>query len=489
MFQKKFGSFPEHMFPSDEMKAQLAVQIGLTEKQISSWFCHRRLKDKRRDESYANGRQDHSSGVIQDRGSGLRQDSCGSIKQGDYRNIDPREVESRRICGQEFPAADLKYERRSHQKPYGAHMEDTSSDSSSALHDQHFSESGDPYDMQISSKLTENEAITQINPRSAKRMGYKPSGYLKIKGEIENPAITAVKRQLGRHYREEGPLLGIEFDPLPPGAFEFPNSNPVNEPIYVGDPRQTCSPDMSGVMKRPSLNIINEVHNSKMSSQDSYMEGANFNTVRGSERHDRKSHHQLKYKSSFLCSNPLPVQNSSLDIYNVSAEKTAVTDCKQSMMSSKLAVERKGSDSYSNHPGPYGGKNANEQEKAWLHDDENHIYKAPKSENLSRTSNLIRRCSESLGTERVPSAVMAKVKKLGGEWKPKKEHPVRVQIDPTNELRVDKGVNVNCPQQDFVANASHARLTMVANQTKGSSMDVPSSFSEDETAETSSSLD
>ncbi|XVF04866.1 hypothetical protein REPUB_Repub05bG0122000 [Reevesia pubescens] len=328
--------YKEHKFPSDEMKAQLAVQIGLTEKQISSWFCHRRLKDKRRDECYANGRQDHSSGVIQDRGSGLRQDSCGSIKQGEYRHIDPREVESQRFYGLEFPAADLTYERRSHQNPYDAQMEDTSSESSSSLRDQLFSENRDPYDMQISAKLAQNGAITQINPRSAKSMGYKPSGYLKVKGESENPAITVVKRQLGRNYQEDGPVLGIEFDPLPAGAFEFPSSHPLNEPIYVGDPRQLLSPDISAVIKQPNLNFV---------------------------------------------------------------------------------------------------------------------------------------------------------EKLGGQWKPKKEYPVRVKIDSTNELRVAKRVNVEFFQQDFMANASHARLPLLTNPTKGSSMDVPSSFSEDETAETSSSLD
>ncbi|XVF47231.1 hypothetical protein PTKIN_Ptkin03bG0092800 [Pterospermum kingtungense] len=423
--------YKEHKFPSDEMKAQMAVQVGLTEKQISSWFCHRRLKDKRRDESYANGRQDHSSGVIQDRGSGLRQDSCGSIKQGDYWNIDPREVESQRIYGQDFSAVDRKYERRSHQNPYDAHVEDTSSESSLSLHDQLISESRDPYDIQISAKLTENEAITRINPRSAKSMGYKPSGYLKVKGETENPAITAVKRQLGRHFREEGPLLGIEFDTLPPGAFEFPSSSPVNEPIYVRDPQKTHSPDISGVIKQPNLNVTNEVHNSKMSSQDSYMEGAKFNTVHGSERQDRKSHHQLKYKSSFLCSNPFPGQNSSIDVYS-SAVKTAVSDCKRSRMSSKLAVEMMGPDSFSNHSGSYGRKVSNEQEKSRSHDEDNHIYKAPKNKNLSITSG----CSEIVGSERGPSSGMAKVEKLGRDWKLEKEYPVRVKIDPTNELRV-----------------------------------------------------
>ncbi|KAK8515671.1 hypothetical protein V6N13_139360 [Hibiscus sabdariffa] len=468
-------AYKEQKFPSDEMKSQLAVQIGLTEKQISSWFCHRRLKDKRRDESYLNGRQEHSSGVIQDRGSGLRQDSCGSIKQGDYRTIDLREVESRRIYGQEFPSSDLKYERRSHQDPYDDHMEDTSSESSLSLHDQPLSESMAPCEMQISSKVTETRAITKINPRSAKSIGYKPSGYLKVKGQIENPAITAVKRQLGRHYREEGPLLGIRFDPLPPSAFEFASSNPVNEPICFGDSQQTHSPDISGVMKQPSHNIV-DVHDSKISSQDSRMEVAKSNTVHGSERQDRKSHHQLKHKSS-------------LDIYNSTAEKTTLSDCKRTTTCSKFAVEKTGSDSFSNHPGPYGVKTYNEQEKPWLHDDDSHTYKALKNDNLSKTSNSMHWYSESLCTERGSSARFAKVEKLGGEWKTKKEYPVKVTTDLKNELRVSKQVNAQFPQQGCAANAPHARLPLLINQTKGSSVDVPCSFSEDETAETDPSLD
>lgn len=134
------------------------------------------------------------------------------------------------------------------------------------------------------------------------------------------------------------------------------------------------------------------------------MEGAKFNPVHGSERKDRKSHHQLKYKSSFLCSNPFPGQNSSIDMYG-SAVKTAVSDCKRSRMSSKLAIEMMGSDSFTNHSVAYGGKVSGEQEKPRLHDKDNHTYKAPKNKKLSRTSG----CSETLGTERGPSSGMAKV--------------------------------------------------------------------------------
>lgn len=205
------------------MKIELAEELGLTEKQISGWFCHRRLKDKRllKGDVCANGRQDISSGVIQDRGSGLGQDSCGSTKHGDYRHLDPKEVESRGLYSHDILVADMAHERRNHYAENVTAMDDTSSESSSSLHDR------DSYGAEPSRYLTPNGALPPMNPKGAINMRYKPSGYLKVKGEIENPAITAVKQQLGRNYREDGPLLGVEFDPLPPGAFECQIPDPV----------------------------------------------------------------------------------------------------------------------------------------------------------------------------------------------------------------------------------------------------------------------
>ncbi|QHO53317.1 uncharacterized protein DS421_2g46870 [Arachis hypogaea] len=45
----------EHKYPMEEMKQDLAEELGLTKKQISGWFCHKRLKDKRllKDEAFA----------------------------------------------------------------------------------------------------------------------------------------------------------------------------------------------------------------------------------------------------------------------------------------------------------------------------------------------------------------------------------------------------------------------------------------------------
>lgn len=217
---------PEHKYPSESMKLQLAESIGLTEKQVSGWFCHRRLKDKKlmNGENHASVRQDRSSGVIQDRGSGHRQDSCGSTKQGDDKNLDTREVESGRLTSKEFSAADLIYEHDSHYAGNYNRTNDGSSGSSSSLRNIPPNyQNGDPSDA-----VTSRYLIPKF-PTDLKGVKTRPgpSGYLKVKGRLENPAIAAVKRQLGKHYLEDGPPLGVEFDPLPPGAFESSMQNPV----------------------------------------------------------------------------------------------------------------------------------------------------------------------------------------------------------------------------------------------------------------------
>lgn len=204
----------EHKYPTEEMKGKLAEEIGLTEKQVSGWFCHRRLKDKRsvKEDGNTIGSQDRSSVVLQDRGSGLRQDSCGSTKQTDYWNPKLREVESQRLYGGSYMG--------------NADGEDsTSSERSPSLHKSLVSSKDGIRDVESSRYVAHNDVIQ--HPQVMRSYGRnKPSGYLKVKGETENVAITAVKRRLGRQYQEDGPPLGVEFDPLPPGAFE-PQTNAI----------------------------------------------------------------------------------------------------------------------------------------------------------------------------------------------------------------------------------------------------------------------
>ncbi|KAF8395682.1 hypothetical protein HHK36_019632 [Tetracentron sinense] len=225
--------YNEHKYPTELMKSQVAERLGLSEKQISGWFCHRRLKDKKllKDEACANGRQDRSSVVIQDRGSGLRQDSCSSTKQGDNMHFDPKEVESRRLYGKSYPVSGLTYENRGHymRNRNSSAVDNTSSGSSSASQDRLFPQCENSYDMESSRYLSRNGNYMLMNTKTITNRGYMmASGYLNAQDETENAAITAVKRQLGRHYCEDGPPLGVEFQELPPGAFDSAISDPMH---------------------------------------------------------------------------------------------------------------------------------------------------------------------------------------------------------------------------------------------------------------------
>ena len=86
--------------------------------------------------------------------------------------------------------------------------------------------------MEPCSHVTPNGSLLPPNTKGANNMGHKPSGYLKVKGEIEHAAITAVKKQLGKHYREDGPLLSVEFDTIPPEAFECQIADLANGRLY-----------------------------------------------------------------------------------------------------------------------------------------------------------------------------------------------------------------------------------------------------------------
>ncbi|KAL6284628.1 hypothetical protein ACE6H2_015557 [Prunus campanulata] len=455
--------YNEHKYPTEEMKSQVAEQLGLSEKQISGWFCHRRLKDKRlsRDETCANGRQDRSSGVIQDRASGLGQDSCGSTKHGDHRYVDPREVESRRLSGHDFPAADITREYRSHYTERVGGMDNTSSESSSSLQDRFFTQNEDPYDVETSRYLAHNGVFSPINPRGTENMAYKPSGYLKVKGEAENAAITAVKRQLGRHYQEDGPPLGVEFDLLPPGAFESPIMDSVHEPSIVGNP-VLRSPDISGVKGQLSPRTRYEVYNSKFSSQDLYVQQENPCIMHGFDLQEKKSSKKLRQKSTYLNqTNSSPGKNSSLDIYDKSVGGTSAynTNRKDKMRSKR---------------GYSGRKVTSEQTEPCLHE-----YDRVSSPKLVQRSDYLK-----------PKPSSSIEENLDGECKATKvySNPLRVMMNSTDEMVVAKQARVKLPQRDYSTN-SFPQLPPRKNQIKGTAMEMPSSFSEDETAETNSSVD
>ncbi|XP_054818036.1 uncharacterized protein LOC129317704 isoform X2 [Prosopis cineraria] len=462
------------------MKLELAEELGLTEKQVSGWFCHRRLKDKRllKDEACANGRQDILSGVIQDHVSGLGQDSCGSTKHGDYRHLDPKEVESHGLhVGHDLLVSDVAYERRNHYSENVCAVDDTASESSSSLQDQ------DPYDAEHSGYLTPKGALPTKSPKSASNMRYKPSGYLKVKGEIENPVITAVKKQLGRNYQEDGPLLGIDFDPLPPGAFESKIVDLFHETYYMAN-RGLHSPEISAVKRQPSLSARYDLYNTNFNPQDSHMEGADL-----SDFQDKKSR-QLSKQRPPLYSHTFRFPNrNSLDLYERSVgEATAYNSKENHRVGIKLGLEGLKSDSASYHSDHYDGKLAANPKDSLLHGYDNVNSKNVLSEHVTlKPSSLIRNPYVSMDTKDRGglSSRMIKEKKSSEKIKARKQcdnpNGLRMLSHEAAKRRVDPPQQYNV-KEEFVAE-------MQLHKSQRSAMEVSSSFSEDETANLSSSLD
>ncbi|KAL0418462.1 UNVERIFIED_CONTAM: Homeobox-DDT domain protein RLT1 [Sesamum radiatum] len=446
--------YNEHKYPTESMKIQLAESVGLTEKQVSGWFCHRRLKDKKlmNGENYATGRQDRSSGVVQDRGSGHRQDSCGSTKQGDDRNLDNREVESGRLTPKEFSAADLTYEHGNHYAGNYNRVNDASSGSSSSLRNISNHQNGDPFDA-ASSKYLIPKFPTDVKGGKA-RSG--PSGYLKVKGQVENAAITAVKRQLGKHYREDGPPLGVEFDPLPPGAFESSMQDPVQETCYTGDAVPATSPDVSKIRQNPKFGEQKfRLKNSLSNGGGAYYNNSSVELPEGSDGDVPGSESRDEYR-----------------------------------LKPRKSVEAMRIDHVSSHPRPqpYGGKMREEPAERSCRKPIDVGTKVSLGENIENDySNLIRKGNHHHNYR--ATGISRQIIKDG------KMHPDRRTINE-NRVKVPfknaapKRLREDYPQQQHLKTSSMVDNLPETYQVIRPATEMPSSFSEDEeSAETSSSVD
>lgn len=156
-----------------------------------------------------------------------------------------------------------------------------------------------------------------------------------------------------------------------------------------------------------------EVYGSKMSSQDSYMEGPNCDLKNSSDSREKKSHHQLKRKvTSYNYSSSIPGGKSALDKYgDLAAETSSHSSKRNYKLSSMHGVEGTRPDTVSNHHHPDGTKAISEQADPWLHDYDNSSPNiVQKKDYKSKPSNLIPGFSKSLDTqERVLSTMSEKV--------------------------------------------------------------------------------
>ena len=138
-------------YPSEELRAELSAQLGLSDRQLQMWFCHRRLKDRKAPPVKRQPKDSPSPAPLP-----------------------PGEKELAGTDSSPFVRAGMVVQR------------------------------------------------TGGDVAAMKRYCEMPRPQQSI---AEMRAIAFVEAQLGEPLREDGPVLGMEFDPLPPDAFGAPIGN------------------------------------------------------------------------------------------------------------------------------------------------------------------------------------------------------------------------------------------------------------------------
>ncbi|KAL5571100.1 hypothetical protein UlMin_020697 [Ulmus minor] len=162
-------TFAEGKYPSDSVRAELADRLGLTDRQLQMWFCHRRLKEKK-GSSPSSGKGKQKS---------KQRDSPG-----------PAAVEGRG-SGEAMVVGNVGNEHASGLGLGHGPFEHT----------------------------MESRRVVPRHAMAAPTIGDLPA---KKRYYLEEKAIAVVEAGLGVPVREDGPILGMEFDPLPPDAFGAP---------------------------------------------------------------------------------------------------------------------------------------------------------------------------------------------------------------------------------------------------------------------------
>ncbi|KAL9233577.1 hypothetical protein vseg_008557 [Gypsophila vaccaria] len=462
-----------HKYPTETLKAEMAMKLNLTEKQVSGWFCHRRLKDKRlakQLEQQGPGKQDLSSGIIQDRGSGLKQDSCSSTKQADYKRADLREVESQSYCHENLPVAELNFQQRS--LGDGTEMDDTSSESNSAPQESFYPQNKS----HLAAETTEYRPSNGFVQHNRGRVG--PSGYLKIKGQTENAAITAVKRQLGRHYREDGPSLGIEFDPLPPGAFELPINNIDDDSYGAAEPINRGLRDIPGFHRRPSLSSIRD-EDMYEAPDDMYMHRSNP---------DKFSFRQPKHRLPFPNqSHGFPDHRSSFSTASYSGYRSN----RNPSTSHKHELPGFIPDSRPDHPHSYGrniDKDHNDASMSYYDDmPPNFVHQREQFSSRPASSGVRQNPMYKEDTTPFNRTPKDEVLFVGRRSTDEYQDSMKMKVRPTNELNAKKRSREEFLEENYPIRSSQD-LALWSKQQKGPK-EIPLSFSEDETAEANTSMD
>ncbi|XP_074564481.1 homeobox-DDT domain protein RLT2 [Curcuma longa] len=167
-------------YPTEMQRAELSVKTGLSDRQLQMWFCHRRLKDRKFPPTKRQRREEEPlpltppPPVLPPQNDRLSSESGGvGLSSSPFSGGLGSSGESRRPFSRAAPVVSR----------IGADM--------SAIGRRY-------YDMGLPPPPPTQPTMAEM------RM------------------LASVESQLGEPLRQDGPVLGVEFDPLPPGAFGAP---------------------------------------------------------------------------------------------------------------------------------------------------------------------------------------------------------------------------------------------------------------------------
>ncbi|XP_013597849.1 PREDICTED: uncharacterized protein LOC106305959 [Brassica oleracea var. oleracea] len=153
------NTYKAEPYPSEALRADLSVQLNLSDRQLQMWFCHRRLKDRKSSTPTKRQRKESTPSAAESSKQAAAVNAADLVA-GNEHNSFPHELDSRRTA-------------------------------------------------RGGGGVTVVRRFNEPSPSEVRAIGY-------------------VEAQLGERLREDGPILGMEFDPLPPGAFGTPIEMPTH---------------------------------------------------------------------------------------------------------------------------------------------------------------------------------------------------------------------------------------------------------------------
>jgi hypothetical protein len=169
-------------YPSEAMRLELSAKIGLSDRQLQMWFCHRRLKDRKPPSKRQRREEESALAPV----------------------MPPPPVLPAPVMP--LASSDLMV------RAPGTYDE--------PLH---------PLHSRRGAGRGRSSAVPRISMPDLGRRYYEPPPIMIAPPipsmqltQYELRVINSVESQLGEPLREDGPALGVNFDPLPPGAFGAP---------------------------------------------------------------------------------------------------------------------------------------------------------------------------------------------------------------------------------------------------------------------------